>query len=281
MRSDLNHYLEWCRTHQAAPVHSSAEILSAYVATLVEGGLRPRSIQRRVWSIGALHTAHSQNDPAKSARWKYCWTEHERSMSARGSKPSRQAAPLLAEDLERMLSQCSESLLGLRDRTMLRFASETLCKSSQLVAIELEDVRRSGLGADGLVLVRATGEIRLISKDALACLDAWCSVAKITQGPIFRAIRPSDPARQHKAKGISALLVGQKMRKIAQAAGIENAQDVNSESLRVGQLSRLADDSKVEEILASAGWKTYGSLERISRRKLTTGPSGLLGVDTG
>ena len=106
----------------------------------------------------------------------------------------RQAAPLRDEDLVKADALFEASPRGKRDRAIVWMAFDTLCRSSELAAMRVEDLRDAANGAMILTLPHSKsdqygeGQKRYVSPYTVERLRDWIAGAGITEGYVFRGI---------------------------------------------------------------------------------------------
>ncbi|WP_309141246.1 tyrosine-type recombinase/integrase [Novosphingobium sp. G106] len=94
-----------------------------------------------------------------------------------------------------LLKATRRDLLGLRDRALLLTAYDTGCRRSELAAMQVTDI--DGPDADGAGVIaigrsktdqEGQGAQAYLSPQAMRAIEAWCSKAGITRGPLFRRV---------------------------------------------------------------------------------------------
>jgi integrase len=127
----------------------------------------------------------------------------------RGIRRDRRATPnrkkaALADDVKRLVDHVRpQTARGLRDRALLLFGFAGAFRRSELVAIDVADIERDSRGIHVLIRASKTDQegkgrtvgIRRIEESdycPVQALDDWLTVAGITQGPVFRRMRPND-----------------------------------------------------------------------------------------
>jgi integrase len=193
-KADWIHFSQWCSAKGFAPVPAAPEIVGAYLASLAESH-SPATIRRR---LSALAKMHRYNDlPWNSAHGAI--QGPLQGLLRRHGRPPQKAAALTLALLRKLLATCDGSARGRRDRALLLFGFAGALRRSELVALNVEDVR---MDADGLRLrirrskTDATGhgtEIGLPrghfeNTCPLRAFEAWQAVAQRSAGPLFRKI---------------------------------------------------------------------------------------------
>jgi integrase len=170
------------------------DVLVAFVRDMRRGideSCQPRSIatiRRYLSTLGALHRMLSIPDPTKS----YAVTNALKA-AGRGSGDQRQAAPLRWTEIQSLLTILPDTMTGLRDKALLAVGHDTMARRSELVALDVGDVRWRE--TDALIALHpsktdpeARTHYRYLGPDATRALRAWLSASALRQGPLFTAI---------------------------------------------------------------------------------------------
>jgi site-specific recombinase XerD len=242
-RSDLNHFLAWGGTIPATP-----EMVAVYLADHAEQHTTA-TLSRRLVSIGKAHSAQTLPSPTT--------TELVRA-TLRGIRhihgsAQRQVAPAVKEDVLAMVAGLS-GIKGLRDKALLLIGFAGAFRRSELVSLTVADI---GQAKQGLViqLLRSKTDqegrgrkVAIPYARGVVCpvmaLQEWLDVAKLTKGPIFRAVNRrgliSDAA-------ITPQTVAMVVKERAQAVGLDPAKYAGH-SLRSGLVTSAAQ-------LGVSSWK--------------------------
>ena len=94
------------------------------------------TIRRRVNSLGTIFMLSKNPDPSKDPEVVLALKRMHRSIG----RHQKQATPLTRNHLERLLSNCSDDLKGMRNRVLLQLGYETMRRRSELCAFRFEDL---------------------------------------------------------------------------------------------------------------------------------------------
>ena len=174
-----------------------------------------------------------------------------------------------AEAAASLASNGGNSLSGIRDAAIIRVASDTLARISEIAALQVADVQADTEG--GTVTIRAgktdqtgEGEARYIGAATLAAVNRWIQAAGIEAGPLFRRIRKGGSVQD---VGLSAGAVRDVFRKRAQDVDAI-AGKVSGHSFRVGSAQDLArDGASIAELQQAGGWKSAAMPGHYVRRE--------------
>lgn len=162
---------------------------------------------------------------------------------------------LIWRDVERVCiyAEAQDTLAGLRDAGLIRLMSDCLLRVSEVVAVNVDDLKGRTLtlrtsktdqeGArESLYVCEATRKV----------LNHYCQRAGITQGAVFRAIRRGDNLQSNRLTPHSARRI---IKKRAADAGVEGF--ISGHSLRVGSAISLAQaGATVVDMQVAGRWKS-------------------------
>ena len=161
---------------------------------------------RRV-AIAHAHRAAGQESPTEHPGFRQVWRGIRRT---RGTAPERKA-PLLTEDLRRMIGALPATMTGTRDRALILVGFAGAFRRSELVDLDVEDVEFTAEGA--IVTIRrskadqegegtrkgvANGRNQLCP---VLALRRWLEAAAIEQG--LGLLRRAQARRHASLRGVS------------------------------------------------------------------------------
>lgn len=109
------------------------------------------------------------------------------------SKPRRpnQALGLTAELLSKIVEAYPATLVGLRDAAIFSVGYDTLCRSSELVAVRVEHLA-DDMGSINIPRSKSDpfgdGRIAYLSPGSAPRLHSWLVAAELHTGPVFRGL---------------------------------------------------------------------------------------------
>jgi len=167
-----------------------------------------------------------------------------------------------------ILATLGDSPRDLRNAALLSMASDTLCRESELVAIEVAHLhlncRRntwslhvpySKTNQDG-----ESPDHRFVSHEAIARVSAWQAAAGITEGPLFRPVGGRPKLTGDAFPALLPQEVARIFRRRAHAAGLEGAAGISGHSARIGSANDLAESGA--SITQICGRTHIGVLQR-------------------
>ena len=229
----------------------SDALLANYITTLHEASKSPATIGQVVAAVKWQLKHQSQetiNFPITQAT--LAGIRREGKDRGRG-----QVDGLIWQDVERVCvyAETEGTLAGLRDAAMIRLMSDCLLRISEVVAVNVGDLKETTL------TVRAsksdqegTGESLYVCDATRQVLEQYRERAGITRGAVFRHIRRGDHIQSTRLTPHAARRIIQKR---AQAAGVEGF--ISGHSLRVGSAVSLAQaGATVVDMQVAGRWKS-------------------------
>lgn len=273
-RADWEHFVTWSAAAGRSAMPARTETIVLYVSALASSH-RITSIRRKVAAISTAHQLAGQETPTRHASLRLCLRGIART-HADERKSREPASPLLLEDLVALLRATPDTLAGKRDRALLLLGFAGGFRRSELVAIDLEDLRWSKDGL--LVKIRRsktdqTGEAAekavpfglVATRCPLLHLQEWINAAGLSTGPLFRRIRKGDCVREDRLTAQSVSLL---IKHHAKAAGID-AQSLSGHSLRSGFVTQaLINGATYPEIQRQTGHRSVASVTRYNRDRV-------------
>lgn len=267
-RSDMQAFVAWCEGVGRRALPASAETCAAYLAHCADSGLKVSTVQRRAAAIAYAHRLAGEASPLGLEAVKAVLRGVRRTL---GVAPVAKA-PAAAEIVARMVRKLPDTLAGKRDRALLLLGFAAALRRSELVALDISDLRRTaegvflhisrsktdqdGQGAD--IAVPTGGKLGVI-----AALDGWLAAAAIADGPLFRAVS------RHGSVSVEALRpreVARIVKRAALRAKLDPAQ-FSGHSLRAGFVtSALASGADLFRIMDVTRHREVDTLRVYDRR---------------
>jgi site-specific recombinase XerD len=245
--SDWSDFQSWCAEHARCSLPADPESVSLYLADLA-GRRAPATLARRCSSIADAHRRASFPVPVDGA-------VREVVSGARRStrRRSRAKAAVTIEELKLMVGAAlatEKELLGLRDRSMLLTGFATSLRRSELVALDLADVRMLPGGRAAITVGRAKNDQlqrgRVIPLYPAVRHQDLCPVTALREylqargraaGPLFLPLRPSGGQILRR---LSDRMVAEIVKRCAEHAGLDPAVFAGH-SLRAGCITAALD----------------------------------------
>lgn len=265
--NSLKRFEAWCAEEGVAPLPATPELLAAFVDFEAQV-IKPGTIRSALCAIGKVHRLARLPDPTADEEVKLALRRAYR----RHGRRQRQVQGLTREIRDALLGACPDGTLqGLRDRALLLTAYDTLCRRSELVAIEVEHLTPAPGGGWHVLVPRAKndphgdGRVAHASPQAAQAIMGWLDAAGIRGGPVFRGIRNGT------AKGVALdpSEVARIFKRLAKSAALsaDVVAGLSGHSARVGAAQDLAmGNADTLTIMRAGGWKSVSTVARYVER---------------
>ena len=162
---------------------------------------------------------------------------------------------LVWRDVERVCvyAENEGTLAGLRDAVMIRLMSDCLLRISEVVSVDVEDIRGKTLAiGSSKTDPEGRGEHLYICDQTRRVLKRYRKMGDISEGALFRRIRRGDHIHNERLTAHSARRI---IKKRAADAGVEGF--ISGHSLRVGSAVSLAKaGASVVDMQVAGRWKS-------------------------
>ncbi|MCJ2036423.1 site-specific integrase [Methylobacterium sp. J-068] len=265
-KSDAVMFSAWCERYGFRSLPASPEAVAAFLASEADAGRAVSTIGRRCAAIRYAHKLAGEADPTDNEDVHALLKGIRRT---RGTAP-RQKTAATVEIVSALLMRTPDTLTGKRDRALLALGLAGAFRRSELVALDVADlredkdglrvmVRRSKTDQEGKGFEKAIPHGRFVRPVAL--LREWLDAAGITEGPVFRPVSRSGRVRgvqvAHPSKGgefpqpsglsnlatpprLTTQSVADIIKRYATAAGLD-ASAFGAHSLRAGFVTSAAE----------------------------------------
>ncbi len=266
-RSGWSHFEEWCQAHGAVSLPARPETVALYLADAAEG-YAVATLQSRMSAINRVHKEAGHDAPGQDARVERVWRGIRRS---KGTAP-KQAIPITAVELRKLLASLPEGLRGSRDRALLLLAFCGAFRRSEIVSLDMEDIRqqreglrvrlrRSKTDQEGESLEKGISYQSDPDVCPVRALASWIEEARLAEGPVFRSVSRHGRIGQR----LNARSVDLIVKRAAAGAGLD-APGFSAHSLRAGLATQAAADGCPERLIAKqGGWQSLSTLRRYIR----------------
>lgn len=269
--SDAMQFQAWCARYGFQSLPASPSAIAGFLAQEAQAGRAASTIGRRCAAIRYAHKLAGLPDPTDNGEVRTVMVGVRRSIGVAVT----QKAAATVDVLTAMLMHIPNTLTGKRDKALLALGFAGAFRRSELVALDVADlredrdglrvmVRRSKTDQEGQGFEKAIPHGRFIRPVAL--VRDWLDAAGITEGPVFRPVSRSgrvrgfanmtNPAgaRQHgedqtSADGLTNVAtpprlttqaVADIMKRFVAAAGLD-ASTFGAHSLRSGYITTAAE----------------------------------------
>jgi integrase len=266
--SDWAHFTSWASSHGLQALPAAPESVALYLSAHA-GVLKAATLGRRLVAIRQAHRAADLDSPTTSAAVRTVW----RGIRRVHGTAQHGKAPLVVQDLRRVLSLLPPTLPGLRDRALLLVGFAGAFRRGELVALNVGDVDMTELGL--IVHVRRSktdqeGAGREVGippgSHELTCpvraLGDWLAVSGLEDGPLFRPITRHGRLSEGRIsdKGVARIV-----KRVCAAGGLD-ASRFAGHSLRAGLATSAAMAGVEERLIAQqTGHRSMPVLRRYIR----------------
>jgi integrase len=261
---DAEAFAAWCSSKGLVAIPAEPSTVGLYLANLAEEGRKVSTIERALAGIGSAQRAKGYGWPKGHPAISGVMAGIRRKLGVRPAKK----APVMGDELARLVGTLGVDLAGLRDRALLTLGWFGAFRRSELVALDVASVRFT---SDGLVVTIARSKtdqegqgiekgIPYAGQPAVCpvrALRAWLDAAGVVSGPLFRGV---DRHGNVSAERMADKSVARIVQRAAKLAGIEA--NVAGHSLRAGFATTAAAKGKsLDAIMRQTGHRS----ERVAR----------------
>lgn len=261
-RADLQHFMAWGGTIPTSPERVAMYI--AHHATILANA----TLARRLVAIARAHAAQGFESPTRSELVRSTLQGVRRSQNS----AVRQVAPLQKSHVLQMVRGLS-GLRGLRDAALLLIGFASALRRSELVSLDVEDVRFSDEGT--IIRLRRSKtdqegkgrEIAIPRVRGRYCptrvMQAWLEAADIQSGALFRRVNRYDQVLAQRLTAQSVALI---VKERTAAVGLDPT-IFSGHSLRAGFVTDAASrGASSSSIRGQTGHRSDAMLQRYIRK---------------
>ena len=273
--SAWRNFAAWCSDNDRQALPCAPETLADYLRVRHIQGASPSTLKMARAAACKVHAVQGLDSPGADSLVKDTMRTLAREGRDRGRGQAQGIGWTAAEAAASLSSNGENSLSGLRDAAIIRVASDTLARISEIAALTCADLLADTEG--GTITIRSgktdqTGEgsTRYIGPATLAAVTRWMEAAGIQSGPLFRRIRKGDRLTDAalSAEAIRAIF----RRRAADVDAIIG--HISGHSFRVGSAQELArDGASIAELQQAGGWQSESMPGRyVQREAAARGP---------
>jgi len=265
-RADFNDFIGFCHDRNANALPAQPHLVVQYIAGLTDSGRSSASIRRALCGLSAIHRLNRFEDSTKDPDV----TLEMRRMHRKLGRSSKQAAGINADTLEKLLLATEDSIRGIRDRALLLVAYDTLCRRSELVSLQVKDVKintKNGIETASILLRKSktdqdsTGKWLHLSERTHIALANWMQKIPEGQEMLFCGLNRALDLSQSVGSG----QINRIYKKIARKAGLKESEinGISGHSMRVGAAQDLLNSGASMPIIMQRGrWSKTDTVMR-------------------
>jgi len=194
-----------------------------------------------------------------------------RRMHRKLGRSSSQAGSINADILDKLLLATDDSIRGIRDRALLLVAYDTLCRRSELVSLQVKDVKtnmKNGIEASSILLRKSktdqdsTGKWLHLSPRAHLALLEW--MKELPEGQEYLMVGIDRGGRISRSS-LNSGQVNRIYKRIARDAGLDELviEGISGHSMRVGAAQDLLNSGASMPIIMQRGrWSKTDTVMR-------------------
>ena len=239
-RADFEQLINYCDNLYKSALPIEASILTRYINHLSASARTSASIRRAIAGIATIHTINELADPTKHPEVRLAMRRMHRLLG----RYSSQAEGITKPILQKMVEATDTSIRGLRNKALLLVAYDTLCRRSELVTLQVNDVSLDESLCSPRILLRrsktdqeAKGKWLHISQESWGAISEWLEAAQIRTGPLFSGVSKGNKV----TNSLGGRQIARIYKSIALDAGLrpELVSHISGHSMRVGAAQDL------------------------------------------
>lgn len=179
----------------------------------------------------------------------------------------RQAGALTQRDSDKIRARMGDRLKDCRDIALMLIGRDLLARSSELIAIRVEDIAPTAGGSLVRMRRRKTStetQTYFIGSEASDAVAAWLNRAGIDSGLVFRSVVKGGRVTD---RALATRDIGRVLKAVAVIGRLDHRDSISGHSLRVGMAQDLvAADLDVASIMQAGGWASARMIARYSAK---------------
>ena len=266
-RADSSDFIKFCNDRGENALPAKPHLIAEYICKLSGSGKSSASIRRALCGLSAIHRLNRFDDPTKDPDV----TLEMRRMHRKLGRASSQAGSINADVLDKLLLATDSSIRGIRDRALLLVAYDTLCRRSELVSLQVKDVKiniKNGIETSSILLRKSktdqdsTGKRLHLGQRAHIALLSW--IKKLPEGQEYLMVG-IDRGGKISRDGLNSGQINRIYKRIAKKAGLDESKikRISGHSMRVGAAQDLLNSGASIPIIMQRGrWSKTDTVMR-------------------
>jgi integrase len=256
-RADWRSFILFCSANDESPLPASPHTVRAYVQHCMDTMKKPATIRRYLATIARAHLAAELLSPCASEPVRLALKKMNRVQPAR----QRQARPLGWAEIKQFLGTAGKGIRADRERALLCVAYDTMARRSELVALDVEDLKFAKDGTGTAFIKRSKtdqageGHQAYLARETVKHLRHWLKAAKVTEGAVFRRL----VGRKRVGPRLSVDLVSDIFKRVGRWIKLpqEEVAQLSGHSIRVGATQDLlALNIDLASVMQAGRWKS-------------------------
>ena len=265
-RADFNTFIQFCEDLNEESLPALPSSIANFIIKLSNDKRSSAGIRRAICGISTIHKLNRMDDPTKDPDVSI----EMRRMHRKLGRSAKQAGSINLDILDQMLLATDDSIRGLRDRVLLLVAYDTLCRRSELVSLQVKDVKitiKNGIESTSILLRKSKtdqdsmGKWLRLSQRAGTALMEWIKQLPEGQENIYCGLNRAGNISLHLGGG----QVNRIYKRIAKKAGLDESiiKGISGHSMRVGAAQDLLSSGASMPIMMQKGrWSKSDTVMR-------------------
>ncbi len=266
-KADFGKFIEFCEERNEDSLPALPSLIADFIIELSNDKRSSAGIRRALCGISTIHKLNRFADPTKDPDV----TIEMRRMHRKLGRSSSQAGSINADTLDKLLIATDDSIRGIRDRALLLVAYDTLCRRSELVSLQVKDVKtniKNEIEKSSILLRKSktdqdsTGKWLHLSSRAHLALVEWMKELPEGQENLIVGI---DRGGSISRSSLNSGQVNRIYKRIARDAGLDELviEGISGHSMRVGAAQDLLNSGASMPIIMQRGrWSKTDTVMR-------------------
>jgi len=266
-RVDFLEFVKYCDEKKKKAISAEPNVISEFLMTFRDTGLKMSTIKRKVSSISAVNRLLDLDDPTKHSEVQIACRKLLRLIGNRFN----QAHPINNNALQKLIQATGSDLRGHRDRTLIMLGYDSMRRRSELVSLRVEDIEWDDQKCASILLRKSKtdrmgqGKWIHLSLAVSQQLRSWLDQSNISEGFIFRGVNLKGKITNELGPG----QVGRIYKQLARKATVDESQikHISGHSMRVGAAQDLLlQGASLGQIMIKGGWTKTDTVMRYVER---------------
>ena len=265
-RADFNTFIQFCEDLNEESLPALPSSIANFIIKLSNDKRSSAGIRRAICGISTIHKLNRMDDPTKDPDVSI----EMRRMHRKLGRSAKQAGSINLDILDQMLLATDDSIRGLRDKALLLVAYDTLCRRSELVSLQVKDVKitiKNDIQNTSILLRKSKtdqdsmGKWLRLSQRAGVALMEWIKQLPEGQENIYCGLNRAGNISLHLGGG----QVNRIYKRIAKKAGLDESiiKGISGHSMRVGAAQDLLRSGASMPIMMQKGrWSKSDTVMR-------------------
>jgi site-specific recombinase XerD len=272
-RSAWRDFETWCMAQGRRPLPATEETVVEYLTHLADSGQKLNTINVKRAAVSSAHVMAGAQDPTKHGDVTALMKGIARTLAKIGKTTPIKKEPVTLDALRAMLATLdTETIAGKRDKAILLIGYAGAFRRSELVNVNVEDVRTNGhlvitlptskTDQEGQGLKKHIESLEDVTLCPVQAYREYLDAAGINSGPVFRRLDRNGHPTGHRLSAQSVALV---IKQMARDAHLD-WRSFSGHSLRAGFVTSAHLAGATEAgIMQQTGHKSRDTLQEYIR----------------